>query len=101
MIQQYREGLIPSSQTAEEQTLGVQAAVESALKAYGAFKFWRTIRDHLGVVSNADKFIVERAPWKLERWDGQGQQNSMTRSTLRQKHSGSFAFWRTRCSTFD
>ena len=67
MIQQYREGIIPSSQEASKQTLGVQTAVESALKAYDAFNFSRALETIWGVVSNADKFIVERAPWKLAK----------------------------------
>jgi methionyl-tRNA synthetase len=67
MIQQYREGIIPTSQTGDEQTLAVRSAIEGALKAYEAFNFSRALETIWSVVSNADKFIVERAPWKLAK----------------------------------
>ncbi len=75
MIQQYRESVIPNSPGACEQTLAVQAAIDNALKAYDALNFSRALEAIWTVVSSADKFIVERAPWKLAKdQSAEGQQ---------------------------
>jgi len=67
MISQYREGAIPSSKGDE----GVQAAAEKlaaqAWAAYEAFDFSHALEHIWNIVSVADKFIVERAPWKLAK----------------------------------
>jgi methionyl-tRNA synthetase len=65
MIQQYREGAIPDSKgdAAISDTANELAA--KALAAYDAFEFSKGLEHVWNIVSAVDKFIVERAPWKL------------------------------------
>jgi methionyl-tRNA synthetase len=67
MIQQYRAGIIPRS-IGEERP--AEAAIEmaaSALGAYEAFDFSRALEHIWSIIALADKYIVERAPWKLAK----------------------------------
>jgi methionyl-tRNA synthetase len=67
MIQQYREGVIPTSVgdglIAEATTKGSL----NALAAYESFDFSRALEQIWTIISAVDKFIVERAPWKLAK----------------------------------
>ena len=65
MIQQYREGVIPAE--AGEHAIAEIAtkATAAALEAYEHFEFSRALEQIWTIISAVDKFIVERAPWKL------------------------------------
>src|ERR1700761_199832 len=67
MIQQYRAGVIPDARG--EEAVG-RAALESAaaaLRAYETFDFSRALEHIWSIIALADKYIVERAPWKLAK----------------------------------
>jgi len=67
MIQQYRAGVIP--QAHGEDAVG-RVALESAaaaLRAYEAFDFSRALEHIWSIIALTDKYIVERAPWKLAK----------------------------------
>lgn len=67
MIEQYRGGVIPDS--SGDQTVAdlARAATRAALDAYDRFEFSRTLEQIWSIISSVDKFIVERAPWKLAK----------------------------------
>jgi methionyl-tRNA synthetase len=67
MIHQYCEGSVPSSGGDSE--IAASAATTGALVAehFENFDFTRGIEAVLGYVSQIDKFIVDRAPWKLAK----------------------------------
>lgn len=67
MVQQYRAGVIPKAQGANEQILAAELAIANCIKEYEAFNFSRALETTWSVISNIDKFIVERAPWKLAK----------------------------------
>ena len=67
MIQQYRSGVIPQAQGAAEQILAAEIAVANAVDAYDSFNFSKALEAIWSLVSNLDRFIVERAPWKLAK----------------------------------
>jgi methionyl-tRNA synthetase len=67
MIQQYRNGVIPggaADAAIVEITTNVTAA---AMAAYDAFEFSRALEQIWTLIAAVDKFIVERAPWKLAK----------------------------------
>ncbi|MBV9759216.1 MAG: methionine--tRNA ligase [Acidobacteriaceae bacterium] len=67
MIQQYRGGTIPDSRG--EEAVG-KAALESAaaaVRAYETFDFARALEHIWNIIALTDKYIVERAPWKLAK----------------------------------
>jgi methionyl-tRNA synthetase len=67
MIHQYRNGLVPKSDgdshIAETATQTVQMVVDF----YENFEFTRALESVWGLISVVDKYIVERAPWKLAK----------------------------------
>lgn len=72
MIQQYFEGRCPESagdkdvaQTAED----IRSTVE---QSYERFDFSKALERIWTLVGTVDKFIVERAPWKLAKSQGEG-----------------------------
>src|SRR4051794_3241598 len=67
MISQYRGGMIPGSEGDEAQAQAAQAATSNVLTAYEDFDFSHGLELIWSIVSNLDKFIVERAPWKLAK----------------------------------
>ncbi len=67
MLQQYRDGVIPSSSGDETISRLVGESAASALAAYDAFDFSRALESIWGIISTIDKYIVERAPWKLAK----------------------------------
>jgi methionyl-tRNA synthetase len=65
MIQQYREGAIPDS-TGDAGIADIaNESAAAALAAYDAFEFSKGLEHVWNIISAVDKFIVERAPWKL------------------------------------
>jgi len=71
MIRQYRDGVIPEASTALESPHSLaeaaRTAIDQATRAFDAFEFSRGLDAIWAMLSAADKFIVEQAPWKLAR----------------------------------
>ncbi|MFL6352104.1 MAG: methionine--tRNA ligase [Bryobacteraceae bacterium] len=67
MIQQYRGGVIPG-QAGDRRIADLSdSAAAAALNAYDAFEFSRALEHIWNIISAVDKYIVERAPWKLTK----------------------------------
>lgn len=68
MIAQYRDGIVPASK-ASDSTIAAVARQNAAiaLTAFDNFDFSRGLEATWGIISAVDKFIVERAPWKLAK----------------------------------
>ena len=66
MIGQYRRGVIPSG-TVDSIAEVAGRAIADVPAAFDAFEFTRGLETVWGLLSRLDKFIVERAPWKLAR----------------------------------
>jgi methionyl-tRNA synthetase len=67
MLRQYREGKVPAARA--EPGLAAEAfrLAHAARDAYAQFEFSRALEAIWSLISAADKFIVERAPWKLAK----------------------------------
>jgi len=66
MIRQYRDGVIPAhARELSSLAEGASAAIELAARAFDALEFSRGLEAIWVMLSSADKFIVEQAPWKL------------------------------------
>jgi methionyl-tRNA synthetase len=74
MIKQYRAGVIPSPSPglSAENPLAHAAreTVDNASRAFDAFEFSKGLDAVWSMLSAADKFIVEQAPWKLAKAPG-------------------------------
>src|SRR5215467_13036806 len=66
MIQQYRGGVIPQGTDAEICSLAGQT-VTAAEAAFDRFEFSRGLEAVWSLISAVDKFIVQKAPWKLAK----------------------------------
>jgi methionyl-tRNA synthetase len=68
MIKQYREGTVPEP-SATESTLATAArtAIDQATRSFDGFDFSKGLEAVWVMLSAADKFIVEQAPWKLAK----------------------------------
>ncbi|HKD08282.1 MAG TPA: methionine--tRNA ligase [Bryobacteraceae bacterium] len=68
MIKQYRDGVIPQP-SGSEIGLATTArnAIDQASRAFDAFEFSKGLEAIWQMLSAADKFIVEQAPWKLAK----------------------------------
>jgi methionyl-tRNA synthetase len=67
MIQQYRGGSVPDSAGDRHIFELAGTSAQAALAAYDSFEFSRALEHTWAIVSALDKFIVERAPWKLAK----------------------------------
>ena len=67
MIQQYRDGVIPGSEGTEAIARVAENATQAAIAAYDNFNFAQALDQIWNIISAVDKFIVERAPWKLAK----------------------------------
>ncbi len=67
MILQYRDGIIPAGPGDETVADLARASTRAALDAYNKFEFSRALEQIWSIISAVDKFIVERAPWKLAK----------------------------------
>jgi methionyl-tRNA synthetase len=81
MIQQYRAGEIPASDGSSDVGQAARAASEEALEGFEAFNFSRALEQLWALISVIDRFIVERAPWKLAK-AGDAQSEKMLDETL-------------------
>jgi methionyl-tRNA synthetase len=66
MIGQYRAGTIPSG-TVEPIADAARQTIADAVAAFDRFEFTRGLEAIWVLLSRLDKFIVERAPWKMAR----------------------------------
>ena len=73
MIQQYKNGVIPDSPGSPEIAEAARRTTELTMDAFCEFNFSRGLETLWSFISVIDKFIVERAPWKL------GKDNSEVR----------------------
>jgi methionyl-tRNA synthetase len=69
MIHQYRGGVVPEGADAE---IGVVAnsTIQAVQDAFDRFEFSKGLEAVWGLISAVDKFIVQRAPWKLAKQPG-------------------------------
>lgn len=67
MIHQYRGGAVPQSEGDPHIAEALRQTVETALDAYNRFEFARALETIWQMISVVDKYIVERAPWKLAK----------------------------------
>jgi methionyl-tRNA synthetase len=67
MIQQYRGGIVPASVGDPAITEAATAGTNAALAAYDSFDFSKALEAIWTIIAAVDKFIVERAPWKLAK----------------------------------
>ncbi len=65
MIHQYREGTVPKSDGASHIAESATRTTEMVLDCYERFEFSKALEAVWGLIGVVDKFIVERAPWKL------------------------------------
>src|SRR5690242_18062903 len=65
MIHQYRGGAIPASDGLSDIAESARKTTELALESFTEFSFSRGLETIWAFISVIDKFIVERAPWKL------------------------------------
>jgi methionyl-tRNA synthetase len=65
MIQQYRGGVIPASEGDPNIAAIANAGAAAALASYELFEFSKGLEHIWTIIAAVDKFIVERAPWKL------------------------------------
>ncbi len=66
MIHQYRGGTIPQGTDAAMAELG-RKTIEQVKASFEAFEFSKGLEAVWALLSAADKYIVEQAPWKLAR----------------------------------
>jgi methionyl-tRNA synthetase len=71
MVQQYRGGAIPPGPGDDGIAQIARNATKCALVAHDSLEFSRALEQVWSIISAVDKFIVERAPWKLAKDDSQ------------------------------
>ncbi len=69
MIQQYRDGSIPQSVGDPGIAEVATKTTEAAMAAYTSYDFSKALEHIWSIISAVDKYIVERAPWKLAKAD--------------------------------
>jgi methionyl-tRNA synthetase len=74
MIRQYRGGVIPASAGDASIAEAARAAVEQAQASFDELAFSKGLDAVWTLLSAVDKFIVERAPWKLVKDAGASAQ---------------------------
>ena len=67
MIHQYRQGAVPDAAGDQFIAEAARQATAMALEAFERFEFSRALEIVWGLIGAVDKFIVERAPWKLAK----------------------------------
>jgi methionyl-tRNA synthetase len=77
MVQQYRGGLIPAGAGDQKIADLARAIAQATLEAYDAFEFSRALEHIWSIISAVDKFIVERAPWKLSKDTSESSQKRL------------------------
>jgi methionyl-tRNA synthetase len=67
MIQQYRGGSIPKAASDNAICETAKRASAAAMEAYDACDFSKALENIWSIIAAVDKYIVERAPWKLAK----------------------------------
>lgn len=68
MIRQYRSGSVPAPADVEPQLAQpARDAIAAAVQAFDKFEFSRGLEAIWGLISAADRYIVEKAPWNLAK----------------------------------
>jgi methionyl-tRNA synthetase len=67
MIHQYRGGVVPKSDGDGQIAEACTQAVQMALDYFDRLEFSRALEAAWNLISVVDKYIVERAPWKLAK----------------------------------
>jgi methionyl-tRNA synthetase len=67
MIHQYRQGQIPKSGGLSDIAEAARRTTELALENFDQFNFSKGLENIWAFITVIDKFIVERAPWKLAK----------------------------------
>ena len=67
MIHQYRQGKVPKCDGDGQVAEAATNATSIALEAFERFEFSRALESVWGLIAVVDKFIVDRAPWKLAK----------------------------------
>jgi methionyl-tRNA synthetase len=73
MIHQYRAGAIPKSGGDSPIAEAASEATAFALEAFEKLDFSKALESIWSLIARLDKFIVERAPWKLAKGDDDAQ----------------------------
>jgi methionyl-tRNA synthetase len=73
MIHQYRAGAVPKSDGDSYVAEAASAATSFALDAFERLEFSKALEAIWSFIARVDKFIVERAPWKLAKGDDAAQ----------------------------
>ncbi|HEX5228623.1 MAG TPA: methionine--tRNA ligase subunit beta, partial [Bryobacteraceae bacterium] len=81
LIRQNRNGVIPDSPGAPDIAEAARRMTELVMDAFCDFNFSRGLETLWGFLSAIDKFIVERAPWKLAK-DESGSAQKQLDETL-------------------
>jgi methionyl-tRNA synthetase len=66
MIHQYRKGAVPKGSDPEIAALAKQTIL-TVQETFAAFEFSKSLEAVWALISAVDKFIVQKAPWKLAR----------------------------------
>jgi methionyl-tRNA synthetase len=67
MINQYRGGKVPKSDGDPQIAEAAQVFTSVALEAYERFEFSKALEAIFSLIGAVDKYIVEKAPWKLAK----------------------------------
>jgi methionyl-tRNA synthetase len=67
MVNQYRQGAIPGGGDGSAIASLAGQTIQTAQAAFDNFEFSKGLEAIWSLISSVDKFIVERAPWKLAR----------------------------------
>ena len=67
MIHQYRDGAVPKGRSDNHIAAHAEGVAELAIGAYERFEFSKALEQVWGLIGAVDKYIVERAPWKLAK----------------------------------
>jgi methionyl-tRNA synthetase len=70
MINQYRNGVIPKSDGSQQVAEAAREFTAAALEAYERFEFSKALESVFSLIAALDKYIVEKAPWKLAKEGG-------------------------------
>jgi methionyl-tRNA synthetase len=76
MIRQYRDGAIPAPSGESPLAAAAKTAIEQVARSFEALEFSRGLEAIWTMLSAADKFIVEQAPWKLAK-AGEGSRQQL------------------------
>jgi methionyl-tRNA synthetase len=76
MIHQYRHGVIPEGSPAEIAALAGQT-IQTVQETFDRFEYCKGLEAVWELISAVDKFIVQKAPWKLARQPDEASQKQL------------------------